>query len=74
MVTLRWPRFSNSYWPGGGSGEKVPRFQEDWLSHRVPQHGGTEGQGEYRSSVAVFPSNQRPSFPSQGNLGNKCPT
>lgn len=30
--------------------------------------GGTKGQGESRSSVAVFSSNQKHSFPLQANL------
>lgn len=59
---------------GGGRGEKVLCFYEDWLSHSVSLYGGTRGQGEYRSSVAVFSSNQKPSFPWQSNLEKKCPT
>lgn len=70
MVALRWPAFSGFYWRGG-RGEEVLCFYEDWLSRRVSLVGQ---RGRELSSVAVFSSNQKPSFPSQANLEKTCPT
>lgn len=73
MVTLRWPTFSRFCWRGwawGGGAlllwrlAVAPGFSVWW----------DKGAGSYQSSVAVFSSNQKPSFPSQANLEKTCPT
>lgn len=74
MVTQDGPDFPIAIGWGAGHGEKVLCFYEDWLSLSISLCGRTRGQGEYRSSAAVFSSNQKPSFPSQANLEKKCPT
>lgn len=59
---------------GDGSGEKVLCFYEDWLSHSISLCGGKRGRESTGLLLAVFSSNQKPSFPSQANREKKCPT